>query len=148
MKCLITAANVGKDADVKALEGGSYQFSFSVCENERRKGTNGEVISEPHWYSCLYFARSAKLGEYIRKGAKVCIWGDVRTSTYTNDSTGEKRVSFDILVSELKIIAFAGDGQKVDPATGEVLQRQQPTPQTTAANYASEPPASEDELPF
>ena len=148
MKCLITAANVGKDADVKPLEGGSYQFSFSVCENERRKGTNGEAISEPHWSSCLYFARSAKVGEYIRKGAKVCIWGDVRTSTYTNDSTGEKRVSFDILVSELKIIAFAGDGQKVNPATGEVLQRQQPTPQTTAANYASEPPASEDELPF
>lgn len=147
MKCLVTAANIGKDAEVKALEGGSFQFTFSVCENERRKGENGEVISEPHWYSCLYFARSAKVGEYLRKGAKVCVWGDLRTSTYTNDQTKEKRVSFDILVTELKIIAFAGDGQKVDPATGEVLQCQQPTPQTPAANYASEPPA-DDDLPF
>lgn len=147
MKCLITAANIGKDAEVKALEGGSYQFTFSVCENERRKDENGEVISEPHWYSCLYFARSAKVGEFLRKGAKVCVWGDLRTSTYTNDQTKEKRVSFDILVSELKIIAFAGDGQKVDPTTGEVLHRQQPTPQTPAANYAFEPPA-DGELPY
>lgn len=147
MKCLITAANVGKDAECKALEGGSFQFTFSVCENERRKGENGEVISEPHWYNCLYFARSAKVGDYIRKGAKVCVWGDVRTTTYTNDQTREKRVSFDILVSELKIIAFVDNGQKVDPTTGEVLQRQQSSLQTPAANYASEPPI-DGEMPF
>ena len=146
MKCLITAAHVGKNAEVKALEGGSFQFTFSVCENERRKGENGEVISEPHWYNCLYFARSAKVGEHIRKGAMVCVWGDVRSSTYTNDQTKEKRVSFDILVSELKIIVFADKDKKVDPATEEVVQRQQPAPQAPAANYASEPPA-DGELP-
>jgi len=143
MKCLITAANVGKDAEVKSLDGGSYQIRFSVCENERKKGDNGEVISEPHWYSCLYYTRSAKVGEHIRKGTKVCVWGDFKYSVYTNDQSGEKRLTFDIFVTELKIIAFAAD-TNVDVSTGEVKEKEQPVQQ----QYASQVPPASDVLPF
>jgi single stranded DNA-binding protein len=123
MKVVIMAANIGKDAEWKdASNGNGVNVFFSVCENTREK-INGEMTEVANWYSCIYHAASANVAQYLKKGAKVCIIGDLTIDTYTSDKTGRVQVSRNVFVADLKIVSFVqAVAPGVDPVTGEVKQ--------------------------
>lgn len=123
MKVFIMAANIGKDAEWKnASNGNGVNVLFSVCENTQER-VNGEMTEVANWYSCIYHAASATVAQYLKKGAKVCLIGDLTIDTYTSDKTGRVQVSRNVFVTNLKIVSFAQSAvPDVDTATGEVMQ--------------------------
>lgn len=105
MQKVIISGNLGKDAEVKPLEGnGRYHVSFSVAVNySKGKGDDKKQLTQ--WYSVAYFSASGKIAEYLKKGAKVVICGGLELDIYKSDS-GKMFVNANILATDVEIVGF------------------------------------------
>lgn len=143
MKVFIMAANVGKDAEWKdAANGNGVNVTFTACENTVER-VNGERMEIANWYSCLYHVAKPGICDYLKKGARVCIYGDLTIDTYTSDKTGRVQVSRNVMVRDLQIVSYVRSevSQGVDTSTGEVATQPQ-------GQYASSVSESDPDLPF
>ena len=78
--------NVGSDAVVKEANGNKF-VSFSVGTNEKFKDANGDKVEKTTWISCI-LAKESPVKDYILKGTKVFIEGDLSVKSYkANDGT-------------------------------------------------------------
>ena len=101
--------HLGKDAETRFTQGGMAICSFSVAVSYGygdKQGTN--------WIRCSLFGKRAegKLPEYLKKGQKVAITGELRVREY-DDKDGNKRTSVELSVNTLDLIGAkseAGDG--------------------------------------
>lgn len=72
MKQIIIAGNLGKDAELRRTQGGDPVASFNVAVSDRNKNTT--------WFSCsLWGRRGESLAQYLTKGSKVALTGDLTT---------------------------------------------------------------------
>jgi len=71
MNCLVIAGNVGKDAELRTTQNSKDVASFSVAVS------NGKD-RDATWFDCsLWGERGKKLAQYIRKGDKITVMGEV-----------------------------------------------------------------------
>lgn len=68
---------LGKDAEVKSLDGGKVVIKFSVAVTERWKTRDGEKKEKTDWIECEIWDNSGKanLAQYIRKGNEIYVEG-------------------------------------------------------------------------
>ena len=84
------AGNVGKDAETRTLQSGDKVTSWSVAVEQRAKG--GEKATQ--WLDCsMWGERGEKVGQYIRKGGKVAVMGELSTREHEGKTYLQIRVS-------------------------------------------------------
>ena len=72
MNNLTIAGNVGKDAEVRNTQNGKTVCNFTVAVSGRSKDADST------WFDCaLWGERGEKLAQYIRKGDKITVAGEV-----------------------------------------------------------------------
>lgn len=87
MKLITIAGTVGKDAELRNTPQGEPVANFSVAVNDRKK--------EVTWFDVtLWGKRAEALAQYVTKGSKVTVMGDLQTrehngKTYLQVSTVE-----------------------------------------------------------
>src|SRR3954447_25195775 len=90
---VILVGNLGKDPEVRRLQNGNPVVNLSVAtsENWRDKAT-GERKEKTEWHRVVIFSEGlAKVAEqYLKKGAKVYIEGQLQTRKWTDQSGVEK----------------------------------------------------------
>ena len=69
---------------------GKKYSRFSVCYNENYKTPNGEWASNPNFFNCTSWGKTAEYTESLDKGDPVFISGRLKSESYTN-SKGEKK---------------------------------------------------------
>jgi single-strand DNA-binding protein len=75
MKNITIAGGLGKDADLRTMQGGDKVLSFSVAVDDR----NGKEKTTL-WFDCSLFGKRAEaLSQYLTKGTRVCVCGDLGT---------------------------------------------------------------------
>ena len=75
MKSIVISGNIGKDAQTRTTQGGDKVTSWPVAVEERQ-GQDKRTI----WFDCnLWGVRGEKLAEYLTKGGKVAVSGDLST---------------------------------------------------------------------
>ena len=75
MKSIVISVNIGKDAQTRTTQGRDKVTSWTVAVEERQ-GQDKRTI----WFDCnLWGARGEKLAEYLTKGGKVSVSGDLST---------------------------------------------------------------------
>ena len=73
----VIAGNIGKDAETRSA-GGSNVTNFNVAVEQHTKG--GKVTT---WVRCaLWGNRGDKLAQYLTKGSKVCVAGELTSREY------------------------------------------------------------------
>jgi single-strand DNA-binding protein len=78
MKSITIAGTVGKDAETRSTQGGDKVTSWTVAVEERQ-GQDKRTI----WFDCtLWGKRGESLAQYITKGGKVAVSGDLSTREY------------------------------------------------------------------
>lgn len=78
MKTITVAGNVGKDAVVRTTQQGDKVTSWSVAVEERN-GQEKRTI----WFDCsLWGKRGETLAQYLTKGSKVAVAGELSTREY------------------------------------------------------------------
>lgn len=152
MNKLIIIGNLGRDAEVRQLEGGTQVVSFNVAVTEKFKGRDGNMQEITTWFQCSRFINAGQpawgVVPYLKKGTKVVVEGKASVRAYA-DKQGAPAASLELRVSEIELLGSA------TPGTGQTQahpQAQAPAPQMVAQPVhtmsADEAKRIEDDLPF
>ena len=90
---VILVGNLGKDPEIRRTQDGRPIASLSVATSETwRDKATGERKEKTEWHRVVIFSEGlAKVAEqYLKKGAKVYIEGQLQTRKWTDQSGAEK----------------------------------------------------------
>jgi single-strand DNA-binding protein len=91
--------NLGADPEVRTTSDGRRIVRFSVATTERWKDASGARQERTDWHRIAIFSPGlGKLAEdYLRKGSKVLVEGQLRTSKW-QDQSGQDRYTTEIVL--------------------------------------------------
>jgi single-strand DNA-binding protein len=90
---VILVGNLGKDPEIRRTQDGRPIASLSVATSEQwRDKATGERKEKTEWHRVVIFSEGlAKVAEqYLKKGAKVYLEGQLQTRKWTDQSGAEK----------------------------------------------------------
>ena len=150
---VILIGNLGKDPEVKYTQGGMPVAKFTLATNDRFKDKEGQWQDRTEWHNITAFQRLAEIvGEYLKKGGKCYIEGSLRTSSWDDKETGQKKYKTEIIANDLVLLSGRGEGAGDDSggrsrsasAAGNNFDQSAPEPQHAAAST----PISDEDIPF
>jgi len=143
---VILVGNLGRDPESRRMPSGDAMVTFSVATSESwRDKTSGERKEQTEWHNVVIFNENlAKVAEqYLRKGSKVYLEGQLRTRKYV-DKDGQERRTTEVMLNrfrgELVLLDSRGNGDRSMVSS-------------SAGGSSTEAPANfdremEDEIPF
>ncbi|WP_207436236.1 single-stranded DNA-binding protein [Sabulibacter ruber] len=153
---VILIGNLGKDPEVRHLEGGVAVARFPLATSETFKDKNGDRQERTEWHNIVVWRGLAEVAEkYVRKGQSVYIEGRIRTNSY-QDKDGIQRYSTEIVADNMTMLGRPEGGNSQnggnygnEPSAASVNTTNGNTGQskggnTRSATYEEEP----DDLPF
>lgn len=104
---VILIGNVGRDPEVRYLEGNMRVAQFSLATTERgytlQNGT--QVPDRTEWHNIVMWGRLAENAErYVRKGALLYVEGRIRSRSY-DDKSGMRHYVYEIVADAMKILS-------------------------------------------
>ena len=93
--------NLGSDAEIKIFNEKKY-VSFSVAHSEKRVDANGIVNEKTTWLSVLKYGDGKNILQYLKKGTKVFVRGNLYAKLY-NDQRGGVGVSLNVNADEIQL---------------------------------------------
>ncbi len=136
---VILLGNLGKDPEVRYLEGGIAVAKFSLATTESYKNKEGVKVEQTEWHNVVLWRGLAELAEKaLHKGSTVYVEGRIRTRSWV-DKEGVKKYMTEIMGDNISILSRKTDAPASTPAD---------------TSHASEPPVVEtsptpaDDLPF
>lgn len=142
----ILVGNVGKDPEVRYLEGGTAVASFSLATSEVYRNKSGEKVTQTEWHNIVAWRHLAELAEkYISKGRQLYIDGRITTRSW-DDKEGNKRYTTEIVANSIQLLGRKGD----DNAEGHATKPAAPKSEASKPEEPkfSEESVEEDDLPF
>ena len=122
-KCFLNG-HLGKDPEVKHLEGGTTVAKFTLATSERYKNKAGEQVENTEWHNIICWRQLAELAEkYLTKGKEVTVIGKITNRSY-EDKDKQKRYVTEIVASEIHFHGSKPEGQKTashEATGGDVL---------------------------
>ena len=123
---VILVGNVGRDPEVRRMNSGEAVVNFSLATSESwRDKASGERKDRTEWHNIVIFNENlAKIAEqYIRKGSKIYIEGQLQTRKFT-DKTGVERQTTEIVLQryrgELTLLDGRSGGGESSETAGSV----------------------------
>ncbi len=135
---VILVGNVGKDPEVRYLEGGVAVAKFPLATSESYKNKEGNKVDQTEWHNVVMWRGLAEIVEkYVKKGQLLYIEGKIRTRTYGEENN--KKYFTEVVADQMTMLG----GKRDDNGSSlriESKQIESPMPVS-----ASEPA---DDLPF
>lgn len=143
----ILVGNLGADPEIRRTQDGKAIANLRLATSETWRDKNsGERKERTEWHRVVIFNEGlAKVAEqYLRKGSKVYVEGQIQTRKWT-DKDGQEKYSTEIVLQ-----GFGGTLTMLDkPSGGEREERQEPAPKPAArGSYKEAAPEIDDEIPF
>ena len=145
----ILLGNVGGDPEVRYTPQGSAVANITIATSEKWKDKQtGQEQERTEWHRIVFFNRLAEVvGEYVRKGMKLYVEGQIRTRQWEQD--GVKRYTTEIVASEMQLLdnKNSGNGQAMANQQAAAYQRpaQQAPQQQPQGGFDQE---FDDDIPF
>lgn len=93
---VVLVGNLGRDPEMRYSQNGTPITNFTMAVNRRRRGPDGNYQDETDWYRVTLFRQQAEnAAEWLRKGNKVLVEGQLQIRTYTGND-GVERTSVDV----------------------------------------------------
>lgn len=107
---VILVGRLGKDPEIRSTPGGSTVAKFSVATDERFTDKSGQRQERTEWHDIEAWDRLGEIcGQYLRKGSLVYIEGQIRTDTWDDKESGQKRSRKKIIAREMKMLEKRGE---------------------------------------
>jgi single-strand DNA-binding protein len=88
---VILLGNLGKDPEVRSLEGGKKVAKFSLATTESYKDRDGNRVENTEWHNVEFWGAVVDIIEkYLKKGNQVYIEGKLRTKRYVTEIVGQQ----------------------------------------------------------
>ncbi len=138
---VIIVGNLGKDPEVRFMPNGGAVANITVATSESWKDKQtGEQKEKTEWHRVVMFGKLAEIaGEYLKKGSKVYLEGQLQTRKWTNQQ-GQDQYTTEIVLQGYNGVMQMLDGRGQSggqQAGGFANQGQQ---QTGFANQGQQQP--------
>lgn len=127
---VILVGNLGKDPEVRHLEGGAAVANFTLATTEVYKDKTGARQEQTEWHNIVVWRGLAEIAEkYLKKGMTIYVEGKLRTRSW-DDKEGHKRYTTEIVGDTFNILSkkentsssgTANDSLSSEPKTGDDL---------------------------
>jgi len=157
---VILIGNLGKDPEVKYTPSGMAVARFTIATNERVKDKDGNWGDRVEWHNIVLFDRKAEVaGEYLKKGRSVYIEGSIRTNSWDDKETGQKKYRTEIIGNQMVLLGGQREGEgggggysggRSSGASRSSGGFEQPAPEHEPAPAASSsgPEITDEDIPF
>ena len=155
---VILLGNLGKDPEVKYTPQGTPVAKFSVATSERFKDKEGNWQDRTEWHNVVLWQRLAEIaGEYLKKGRKVYIEGRIRTDSWDDKESGQKRYRTEIVGQDLVLLSGSGkegagseggDGGGYSRARGASASGGASKQQGSSDDIAQNTTITDEDIPF
>lgn len=109
----IIIGHLGKDPELKQLEGGRAMARFSVATTERWRDDKGGQQERTEWHRVVVWGKSAEVvGEHLSKGRQVCVEGRIETRKW-QDADGKDHYMTEIVADRVTFLS-GGKSHRVD----------------------------------
>ncbi len=137
---VILVGRLGKDPEIRSTPGGTSVAKFSLATDDRYTDKNGEKQERTEWHNIVAWGKLAEIcGQYLRKGKLIYIEGSIRTDTWDDKETGQKRYRTDIVANQMQMLDRKGDENGGGAYAGA---------RKTTASGAATQVEEDDEVPF
>jgi len=119
---VILIGNLGRDPEVRKMQDGSPVVSLSVATSETwRDKASGERKERTEWHRVVIFNEQlAKVAEqYLRKGSKVYLEGQLQTRKYQDPQSGQEKYSTEVVLQRYRGELTMLDGRAEGGGMGE-----------------------------
>ena len=131
---VILVGNLGKDPEVRYLEGGTAVANFSLATSETYKDRSGQRVEQTEWHNIVVWRKLAEVAEkFLKKGMTIYVEGKLRSRSW-DDKEGQKRYTTEIVADTFTILSKKENGR--ENTSQENLEDDNSGPRTT------------DDLPF
>lgn len=139
---VILIGNLGGDPEVRYMPNGGAVTNATLATSESWKDKeSGQQQERTEWHRVVFFNRLAEIaGEYLRKGSKVYIEGQLRTRKW-QDNNGQDKYTTEIVASEMQMLD-AQNSSGADRAAQQqaAYQPNQPAPAPPQQQHQPQPP--------
>lgn len=106
---VILVGNVGKDPEVRYLEGGVAVARLPLATSETYKNKEGNKVEQTEWHNIVLWRGLAEIAEkYVRKGKMLYIEGKIRTRSWGEENN--KKYITEIIADSMTMLG----GPKTD----------------------------------
>jgi single-strand DNA-binding protein len=138
---VILVGNLGKDPEVRHLEGGVSVAHFTLATNDYYKDKQGNRVERTEWHNISAWRGLADMADkFLKKGQQVYIEGKLRTRQY-QDKDQQTRYITEIIADEISMLG--GRPQGAGAASIDATNQTAAEPQQS---FRQEPEL--DQLPF
>src|SRR5207244_4482326 len=107
---VILVGRLGKDPEIRSTPGGTSVAKFSIATDDRYTDKNGEKQERTEWHNIVAWGKLAEIcGQYLRKGKLIYIEGSIRTDSWDDKETGQKRYRTEIIANQMQKLDRRGD---------------------------------------
>jgi single-strand DNA-binding protein len=154
---VILAGNLTRDPELRYTPSGTAIAKFGLALNRKWKDQSGELKEEVTFVDVDAFGKQAELiGQYLKKGNPLLVEGRLRTDTWEDKQTQQKRSRLGVVLEGMTFIGGGGRGEGGDFGGGGGSQYSggapsaRPRPQQAAPppSGGGDMPPEEDDVPF
>jgi single-strand DNA-binding protein len=105
---VILLGNLGKDPEVRHLEGGVAVARLTLATNESYKDKSGKRVEQTEWHNIVLWRGLAEVAEkYLKKGSLIYLEGKIKSRSW-EDKDGVKKYTTEIVADTFTML----DGKK------------------------------------
>ncbi len=148
---VILLGNVGKDPEIRATPGGTMVANFSIATTERAKDQSGNWADKTEWHNLVAFGKVAEIiRDYVKKGSKLYAEGSLRTNSWDDKTSGQKRYKTEIVVSDISLLSGrsegeGGGGSYTRSGSSSTFDQRSSAP---SEDYGQSAEITDDDIPF
>lgn len=138
--------NLGKQPEVRQLEGGAKVATFTLATTEPAYTTQQgkQVAEKTEWHNIVAWGGNATIAErYLSKGQQVYVEGKVRYRSYEDKASNAKKYITEV-VCERIVLLSTGAGRQNTPQEG-YTGATEPQTYESGTNY---PPTPQSQQPW
>lgn len=91
---VILIGNLGKDPELKYLEGNIARLNFSMATSEFHKDKQGNKIEQTEWHNIVLWRSMAESGEkMLKKGTQIYLEGKLQTRQWIDKDNNKRNIT-------------------------------------------------------
>ncbi|HEX6100901.1 MAG TPA: single-stranded DNA-binding protein [Thermoanaerobaculia bacterium] len=107
---VILVGRLGKDPEIRSTPQGNTVAKFTLATDEKFTDRAGEKQERTEWHNIVAWGKLGEIcGQYLRKGKLVYIEGSIRTDSWDDKESGQKKYRTEIVANTMKMLDRRGD---------------------------------------